>query len=35
VVERNGYTVRVEPIGDEDADLGVPAQLGLFSRNGG
>jgi hypothetical protein len=35
VAARNGYSVRFQPVGEEDADLGAPTQLGVFSRNGG
>lgn len=29
---RHGYTVRFAPIGDVDADVGAPTQLGVFER---
>ena len=32
VAERNGYTVRFLPVGEEDADVGSPTQLAVFSR---
>ncbi|WP_091450896.1 3' terminal RNA ribose 2'-O-methyltransferase Hen1 [Actinokineospora iranica] len=32
VAERRGYTVRYSPVGPEDAELGAPTQLALFSR---
>lgn len=32
VAGRHGYTVRVEPIGVPDADLGAPTQMAVFDR---
>lgn len=32
VAERFGYAVRFEPVGDVDAALGAPTQMGVFSR---
>jgi 3' terminal RNA ribose 2'-O-methyltransferase Hen1 len=32
VTERFGYSVRFLPVGEEDAQLGAPTQLGVFSR---
>jgi 3' terminal RNA ribose 2'-O-methyltransferase Hen1 len=32
VAERSGYTVRFLPVGPEDADVGAPSQMGIFSR---
>lgn len=32
VAARFGYTVRIAPIGDEDAALGAPTQMGVFTR---
>jgi 3' terminal RNA ribose 2'-O-methyltransferase Hen1 len=32
VCERHGYTVEYEPIGAEDAELGAPTQMAVFSR---
>lgn len=32
VCERHGYTVELLPIGDVDAELGPPTQMGVFSR---
>jgi 3' terminal RNA ribose 2'-O-methyltransferase Hen1 len=32
VASRFGYTVRFLPVGDEDAHLGAPTQMGVFSR---
>ncbi|HEY2803319.1 MAG TPA: 3' terminal RNA ribose 2'-O-methyltransferase Hen1 [Actinomycetota bacterium] len=32
VAERNGYTVRFLPVGEEDADVGSPTQLAVFAR---
>jgi 3' terminal RNA ribose 2'-O-methyltransferase Hen1 len=29
---RYGYTVRLEPIGPEDPEVGTPSQMGIFSR---
>src|SRR5262249_51787115 len=30
---RNGYRVRYAPLGPEDADLGSPSQMAVFTRN--
>jgi len=32
VAEAHGYSVRIEPIGPEDATHGAPSQMGVFSR---
>ncbi|MBI5363351.1 MAG: 3' terminal RNA ribose 2'-O-methyltransferase Hen1, partial [Planctomycetes bacterium] len=32
VSARNGYAFRALPIGDEDAELGAPTQMGVFER---
>jgi len=32
VAERFGYNVRIEPIGEEDDDLGAPSQMAVFAR---
>lgn len=32
VAEAHGYTVRFQDLGEEDASLGAPSQLGLFER---
>jgi 3' terminal RNA ribose 2'-O-methyltransferase Hen1 len=32
VAERNGYTVRFEPIGELDGELGAATQMGVFGR---
>jgi 3' terminal RNA ribose 2'-O-methyltransferase Hen1 len=32
VAERFGYSVRFLPVGPEDADVGAPSQMGVFSR---
>jgi 3' terminal RNA ribose 2'-O-methyltransferase Hen1 len=32
VCQRHSYKVRFAPIGDEDADVGAPTQMGVFSR---
>lgn len=32
VAERSGYSVRFIPVGPEDADVGAPSQMGIFSR---
>ncbi len=32
VAERFGYTVRTQPVGPEDAALGAPTQMGVFTR---
>jgi hypothetical protein len=32
VADRRGYTVRYVPIGPEDADVGSPTQMAVFSR---
>lgn len=32
VAERYGYTVRSLPIGPEDAEMGAPSQMGIFTR---
>ena len=32
VADRFGYSVRFEPVGPEDANLGAPTQLGVFRR---
>jgi 3' terminal RNA ribose 2'-O-methyltransferase Hen1 len=32
--DRFGYTVRFAPVGPEDADLGSPTQMGIFTRTG-
>jgi 3' terminal RNA ribose 2'-O-methyltransferase Hen1 len=32
VCSRFGYTVRFLPVGDEDAELGAPTQMGVFSK---
>jgi 3' terminal RNA ribose 2'-O-methyltransferase Hen1 len=29
-----GYTVRIEPLGDVDAEVGAPSQMGVFTRSG-
>ncbi len=34
VAERNGYTVRYLPVGPEDAEVGPPTQMAVFSRDG-
>ncbi len=33
IAERFGYTVRFLPVGPEDALVGAPSQMGIFSRN--
>jgi len=33
ITERFGYTVRFLPVGPEDALVGAPSQMGIFSRN--
>jgi len=32
VAERNGYTVRFLPVGEEDAEVGSPTQLAVFAK---
>ena len=32
VAEAHGYTVRFEPVGDVDPNVGAPTQMGVFSR---
>jgi 3' terminal RNA ribose 2'-O-methyltransferase Hen1 len=32
IAERNGYTLRLEPVGPDDAELGSPTQMAVFSR---
>jgi len=32
VAERHGYSVRFLPVGDDDAEVGSPTQMGVFSR---
>jgi hypothetical protein len=32
VAEKFGYTVRTQPVGPEDAALGAPTQMGVFTR---
>jgi hypothetical protein len=32
VAERFGYTVRFAPVGPEDAEVGSPTQMGIFTR---
>ena len=32
VASRFGYSVRIQPVGPEDAALGAPTQMGIFSR---
>jgi 3' terminal RNA ribose 2'-O-methyltransferase Hen1 len=32
VTERFGYSVRFLPVGEEDAQVGAPTQMGVFSR---
>jgi hypothetical protein len=32
VGERFGYTVRFTPVGPEDAEVGSPTQMGIFTR---
>jgi hypothetical protein len=32
VAERNAYAVRFLPVGTEDAEVGAPTQLAVFSR---
>ena len=32
VCSRYGYSVRIEPIGDVDAELGAPSQMGVFTK---
>jgi len=34
VAERHGYSVCFQPIGPEDAELGAPTQMAVFSNNG-
>lgn len=34
VAERFGYSVRFVPVGAEDATMGSPTQMGIFTRNG-
>jgi hypothetical protein len=29
---RCGYTVRIEPVGETDPELGAPTQMGVFTR---
>lgn len=31
---RFGYTRRILPVGPEDAELGAPAQMGVFASDG-
>ena len=35
VAARNGYTLRIDPLGDEDPEVGAPSQMGVFSRGSG
>ena len=32
IASRFGYSVRIQPVGPEDAALGAPTQMGIFSR---
>jgi 3' terminal RNA ribose 2'-O-methyltransferase Hen1 len=32
IAERFGYTVRYLPVGEEDAEVGPPTQMGVFTR---
>jgi len=32
VADRYGYAVRLEPVGDDDPEVGPPTQLAVFSR---
>jgi hypothetical protein len=27
-----GYTIRIDPLGDVDAEVGAPSQMAVFSR---
>ena len=35
VTDRFGYSVRFAPVGPEDAEVGAPTQMGIFTREDG